>query len=332
MKVKELIDNMEQQLLFKNSIIKEFKYVNGSKMKINTNNILEQYFTKKEVAKELFNTTCNIISKYENNLNVFKWIDPSAGNGAFFNLLPANRRIGIDINPLDKEIIKNDYLQYNIIGEKNIIIGNPPFGHRGVMALNFINHSKGADYVCFILPMFFDSYGKGSIKYRVEGFNMIYSERLKENSFYIPNINKNVDVKCIFQIWSKNNKIENTEFSWYKHKDNEPFNDLLKLYTVSLAKKRECGKKWIFDKKADYYISSTFYNEINIVNSFKEVKYKSGIAIVLTSKNNEQRNKIIKILKNADWKKYASLATNSCYHLGKSNIFKLINDNIDHIT
>lgn len=199
------------------------------------------------------------------------------------------------------------------------------------MALNFINHSKNADYVCFILPMFFESKGKGSIKYRVNGFNLIHSERLVENAFYNPNNNKSVDVKCVFQIWSKNHKTENEGFSWYKHKKNEPFGDLVKIFTVSLAKKRECGKRWIYDEKADYYLSSTFHTNISVVDTFEEVKYKSGVAIVLTTQDDIIRNKIKTLLQNVDWTKYGSLATNSCYHIGKSNIFDVLQDNIDKI-
>ncbi|TAF47731.1 MAG: SAM-dependent methyltransferase [Sphingobacteriales bacterium] len=300
-------------------------------MKVNTNNVLDQYFTKQDVATALYKKTCDIISSYENLADI-NWIEPSAGNGVFFNLLPKNKRIGIDINPLNNEIIECDYLKYRLpINKKNIVIGNPPFGHRGVMALKFINHSKNADYVCFILPMFFESKGKGSIKYRVNGFNLIHSERLKENAFFNPNNNKSVDVKCVFQIWSKNHKIENEEFSWYKHKGNEPFGDLLKVFTVSLAKKRECGKKWIYEEKADYYLSSTFHTNISVVNTFEEVKYKSGVAIVLTAKDESKRKKIKTLLENVDWTKYGSLATNSCYHIGKSNIFSLIQDNFSNI-
>ena len=262
------------------------KYVNGNLMKINSNNILDQYFTKIEIAQKLFDKTCNIILKYEKNINDFLWIEPSAGNGAFFNLLPKNKRIGIDINPLNDEIIQSDYLKYNLPeNQKNIVIGNPPFGHRGVIALDFINHSEKADYVCFILPMFFESKGKGSVKYRVKDFNLIHSERLSKNSFYTPNNNKNVDVKCVFQIWSKNHKVENEEFSWYNNRNNEPFGEIVKIYTVSLAKNRECGKRWIYDEKADFYISSTFHNNISIVETFEEVKYKSGVAIVFTTKD-----------------------------------------------
>lgn len=308
---------------------KNYSYVNGNIMKINTTNILDQYFTKVDVAKELYEKTKKIISKYENDLNDFTWLEPSAGNGTFYNLLPKNKRLGVDIYPLLPELIKSDYLQFKLPKNNRIIvIGNPPFGHRGVIALDFINHSKDAEYVCFILPMFYESKGKGSIKYRVKGFNLIHSERLNQNSFYNPNTNKNVDVKCVFQIWSKNHKSEKNEFSWYNNNGKEPFSDIFKVFTVSLAKNRECGKRWIYDEKADFYISSTFHNQTTIVDTFDEVKYKSGIAVVFTTNNEELKYKLINIFKNTDWSKYGSLATNSCYHLGKSNIFQVVQDNI----
>lgn len=314
---------------------KEIRYVNGNLMKENTNNLLDQYFTDRNIAKILFEKTHNIIEKYEKNINDYKWLEPSVGDGCFYDLLPKEKRMGIDIEPQRDDILKADYLQYKLPDEKIIIIGNPPFGHRGVVALDFINHSRKADYVCFILPMFFESKGKGSIKYRVRGFNLIHSERLPKNSFYIPNedkINhKKVDVKCVFQIWSKNQKLETEEFSWYNNKNKEPFGDMLKVYTVSLAKNRECGKKWIFEEKPDFYISSTFHTDISIVHSFEEVKYKSGVAVVFTHQDENIKNKIKNLFETLDWKQYASLATNSCYHIGKSNIFQALKDNLDKI-
>lgn len=306
-----------------------FKYVNGRDMKINEFNLLDQYFTKEHIAKYLYNKSREVILKYEANLDNFHWIEPSAGNGVFFNLLPKKNRVGIDINPLNNEIIKQDYFKYNLsTNQKNIVIGNPPFGHRGVVALDFINHSQNAEYVCFILPMFFESKGKGSIKYRVKGLNLIHSEKLPKNSFYTPHNNKDADINCVFQVWSKNNKLNNNDFSWYKNRKNEPFGEYIKVFTVSLAKNRECGKKWIFDEKADFYISSTFYKDISIVDSFDEVKYKSGIAVVITHKNQHIKHKILEIFTHIDWKKYGSHATNSCYHIGKSHIFQVFQDNI----
>jgi hypothetical protein len=308
---------------------KEFRYVNGNLMKVNDNNLLDQYFTNKDLAKNLFIKANEIITKYEQNIDDFHWLEPSVGEGCFFDLLPEDKRIGIDIEPLRNDIIKSDYLKFKLPNKKLIIIGNPPFGHRGVMALNFINHSQNAEYVCFILPMFFESKGKGSVKYRVRGFNLIHSERLPKNSFYLPTTQKMVDVKCVFQIWSKNHKSEKEEFSWYNNRHKEPFENILKVVTVSLAKNRECGKRWIFDEKADFYISSTFHEKISIVYDFSQVKYKSGVAVIFITENKQLKDKIIEIFETTNWKNYASLATNSCYHIGKSNIFQVLQDNTD---
>jgi hypothetical protein len=305
----------------------DLRYVNGKAMKLNRSNLLDQYFTKPIVAKNLFKKAKEIIKKYENaKLQKFTWLEPSAGDGVFFNLLPKNKRIGVDISPKQKEIIKTDYLQYSLPNKPMIVIGNPPFGHRGVTALNFINHSQAAQYVCFILPMFFESLGKGSIKYRVKNFNLIYSGNLPGNAFYSAD-KTDIDVKCIFQIWSKNHKKDSQEFSWYNFKKDNPFSALLDVYTVSLAKNRECGKEWIFNKRADYYLASTFYSFNKVVKTFDEVKYKSGIAIVLKTKNSADREKIKMLLETADWTRYSSLATNSCYHIGKSHIYNLLLDN-----
>ena len=48
---------------------KEVKYVNGNMMKENTNNLLDQYFTNKELASNLYSKTQNIIKKYEKNID-----------------------------------------------------------------------------------------------------------------------------------------------------------------------------------------------------------------------------------------------------------------------
>lgn len=312
-------------------ITKDLKYVNGKAMKLNEKNILDQYFTKPQIANQLYKTTRKIISRYD-KLSNFTWLEPSAGNGVFFDLLPKNKKIGIDIEPKIKNLIKMDYLDYKFPKNKKIIVlGNPPFGHRGVIALNFINHSFDAEYVCFILPMFFESTGKGSIKYRVNGFNLIYSEKLPRNAFYNPNNGKDVKIECVFQIWSKNHKLNNDEFSWYNNNSKEPFSEYIKVYTVSLAKNRECGKRWIFDEKADFYISSTFYNNTEIVYNFADVKYKSGIAVVFQTHDKKIQNKILQIYKKTNWENYGTKATNSCYHLGKSNIYKILSDNINKI-
>ncbi len=305
------------------------KYVNGKVMKQNELNLLDQYFTKHEEAERLYSIAKKTILKYEKSLDKYTWIEPSSGEGCFLDLLPKDKRIGIDIDPKRNDVIKSNYLSYQLPNKPIVIIGNPPFGNRGVIALDFINHSQGAEYVCFILPMFYESVGKGSIKYRVKGFNLIKSVPVEKNSFYIPETQfsskKDIDVKCCFQIWSKNHKVNKREFSWYNN--NKPFSDIVDIVTVSTAKKRECGKKWIFEKKADFYISSTFFKSNKVVESFDKVKYSSGLAIIITTKDKLLKQKIKTVLKNADWNKYSSLATNSCRHIGMSHIYQLLLDN-----
>ena len=171
-------------------------YVNGGVMRKNLNNHFDEYFTKPEIAKMLFEKTKKIIAKYE-NLHKYTWLEPSVGDGCFYSLLPENR-IGIDINASKFDILQGDYLQFELPKKPLIVIGNPPFGHRGVLALEFIRHSQNADFVCFILPMFFQSLGKGSVRYRIKDFHLLYEESLPHNSFYLEN-GKEKDVKCCFR-------------------------------------------------------------------------------------------------------------------------------------
>ncbi|UWV78069.1 hypothetical protein NWE59_03855 [Mycoplasmopsis felis] len=283
-------------------------------MKENSKNKLDQYFTKRDIAEKLFNTSIEVISKYE-NIKDYIWVEPSSGDGCFFDLLPKNKRIGIDLEPRRSDLIKSDFLKFELPKNKFIVIGNPPFGRRGVLALEFMNHSINADFICFILPMFFQSKGKGSIQYRVKNHNLLHSEILPENSFYTVD-DKNIDVKCVFQIWSKNySNPANETFNWYKYKKENPFKKYLDVFTVSTAKNRECGKKWIYEEQADYYLSSTFYKENKVVKKFEDVKYGSGIAIKINTTNIKEKNKIQNLIEKENWVKYSSLATNSRRHI-----------------
>ena len=299
-----------------------FRYTNGNFMKDNAKNKFDEYFTKPEIAKRLFAKFCEVVGEKE-DLSKFIFIEPSVGNGAFFKLLPENK-IGIDIKPTEFSTTQSDFLAYELPQKPFIVIGNPPFGHRGVLALEFIKHAQNADFVAFILPMFFQSLGKGSIRYRVpKNLHLLYEETLPKNSFYTPQ-GKDTDVHCCFQIYSKNYASAKREFSWYKNSGKGPFLELLKVVTVSLAKNRECGKEWIFEKKADFYLSSTFFKQNAVVRDFEQVKYKSGIAIIYNDL--ARKKELDELFLNADWLRYSTKATNGCYHIGKSHIFQLLSD------
>ena len=46
------------------------------------------------------------------DLKNYHFIDPSAGTGVFYNLMPENSRIGVDILPTRPEFIGEDYLTW----------------------------------------------------------------------------------------------------------------------------------------------------------------------------------------------------------------------------
>lgn len=273
----------------------------------------DQFFTPKETAEKCYKKLLEILSEYNENENEYIYIEPSAGNGNFLNILPSNRRIGIDIEPKNDEIIKHDFLNWlppNNINNKYIAIGNPPFGLRGQLALKFILHAnKFADYVCFILPQLFESDGKGVPRKRVKGYNLIYSEKLNSN-FEEPN-GKKIKIECIFQVWSKYH--ENIK---YKIKNND--DTILKIYSLSDGGTPSSTRNVKMFNKCDIYIPSTCYGKDNMryYEKFEELPNKKGYGIVF---NKDKKTNLIKF-KNIDWGTVAFLSTNSAYNIRTSQI------------
>lgn len=277
----------------------------------------DQFFTSTETAEYCYLKLIKILKEYGDNESEYIYIEPSAGNGSFLNILPKGRRLGIDIEPRNKEIVQGDYLNWmpveneqNFILKKYIVIGNPPFGLRGQLALKFINHSnKFADYVCFILPQLFESDGKGVPRKRVEGFNLIHSEKL-ETDFKSPD-EKIIKVKCIFQIWSKfhNNILYNIV-----KKDES----IIKIYSLSDGGTPSSTRNKNMIYKCDAYIPSTCFGKesMRYYNNFNDLPNKKGYGIVFNI--NKEKN-LIKF-KNLDWSKIAFLSTNSAYNIRTSQI------------
>ena len=151
---------------------------------------LDKFYTKENIVKECLE---KIKDKFDNYDII---LEPSAGNGSFLKNLPINKRIGLDIEPDDKEIIKINFFDFKPDkNKKYIVIGNPPFSD----AVNFFNYSATfTDCICFILPRIFK---RTSILNRLNlNFHLEYSIDLPKNSF-IPNMN----AKCCFQIYIKKN-------------------------------------------------------------------------------------------------------------------------------
>lgn len=160
---------------------------------------MDQFYTTKECAKKYYNMFIETedINKYDVVL------EPSAGTGSFYRLLPKNTRYGIDVEPKYEGIETMDF--FDFIPDSNkiyAVIGNPPFGKVSSIAIKFFNKaSEFADIIAFIVPRTFK---RVSVQNKLNlQFSLILSEDVPTKPCcFTPKMS----AKCVFQIWKKTNK------------------------------------------------------------------------------------------------------------------------------
>lgn len=171
---------------------------------------LDKFYTKPEIVDWCLNTID--YKKYD------LVIEPSVGDGAFYSKLNHHNKIGVDLKPelgpINElhNVITHDFLTWQLNEfpyPKNIlIIGNPPFGRNGSLALKFIK--KGCEMnadIAFILPKGFKKrsvYDKIPLNYK-----KIIEIDLPHNSFYFNG--QDYDVPCVWQIYKKSEIIRHKE-------------------------------------------------------------------------------------------------------------------------
>jgi hypothetical protein len=307
-----IVNNLEQAIKLRNI---SWKDNNSIPTWIDVKTVgLDQFFTKDHVAEYCIKSLINTLNINNENVDDFIFIEPSAGSGAFYKLLPAEKRVGMDIMPLHPELETQDFLSWEPHDKtkKYIFIGNPPFGYRAWLALTFMNHAaKFAEYIGFILPMAFQSEGKGSPKNRVIGMQLIHSEHIASDSFVLPNGEKR-KVNALWQIWKKGSALPSIA---------KTCKDWLDLFTVDLRKERLCGVNKI--EHADFFLQRTYYREPpSLVKSFTEVKYVCGYGLIIK----KDKAIISKILYDTDWHQYSNLAAHNCRHISMYHIEKALTD------
>ena len=276
---------------------------------------LDCFYTHPDIAHECSESLYSMMKKDSVDPNDYHFIDPSAGTGVFYNLMPENSRTGIDLLPTRPEFIGEDYLTWSPPDphqKQYAVLGNPPFGYRAWLALAFMNHSAiFADYIGFILPMAFQSDGKGSPKFRVKGAELILSTPLPSNAF-IDMSGNTVKLNTLWQIWRRGiNRMRPVKIC----------NDWIDLFTVDTRKERLCGQKRMAE--ADYFLQRTFYGEPpRLVQDFSKVRYACGYGMILK----KERNKIERLLNNTDWFHYSNLAVHNCRHISMYHICQAIMD------
>jgi len=216
-------------------------------------NIKDQFYTNEEVAKSCINYITTLLPDTKKYL----WIEPSAGDGAFLhNIHPSYEKIGIDLEPKSKDIIKQDYFKWSPPMNKDIIVfGNPPFGRQSSLAKSFIYKScEFAKVIAFILPK---SFTKPSMFSAFDlKFHLIHSSELGKDSFVI-NGNLKYDVPCVFQIWEKKNtnriveeKIGPIGFKYVKPEEN---------YDIAFRRVGGLAGKCYIKSETEYSIQSHYF-------------------------------------------------------------------------
>ena len=277
---------------------------------------LDQFFTNDDIAKYCYEEAIKYLEHEGVSVDDCYFVEPSAGDGAFLKFLPLGQRLGLDICPLDDEIMMADFLTWrpNLPKDKKIVyIGNPPFGYRGWLALKFVNQCavNFADYVFFILPMSFQSIGKGSPRTRVKGLSLEYFENLPIDSYHEPD-GKCEKINALWTIWKKGKNILPEEVD---------FSDYLELFTVDMRKERLCGQEKM--KTASFFLQRTFYDQPPVsVDDFCDVKYVCGYGFSLKKDDGRAR----KIIDSTDWVRYSNLAAHNCHHISMYHIKQALLD------
>jgi hypothetical protein len=162
------------------------------------NNNLDQFYTNPLTAKKLTSIFTEEIKKL--GYQKINFLEPSAGTGNFLEAIReisqnnpsiSKKILAFDIEPKsDKEnIITTNFLKVPLTKylEKKkrsnyVVIGNPPFGKKGKLALEFINKiAKYIDTIGFILPL---TFRRWSIQSKLnKDLQLIYDINLEPNSF-----------------------------------------------------------------------------------------------------------------------------------------------------
>lgn len=157
----------------------------------------ERYFTPADLARR-----CLALVTDRFGLGTFDLVvEPSAGEGAFFDLLPPATRLGIDVDPQHPGLLEADFLGWrpDAPSGRVLTVGNPPFGQRAALAVDFLDHACSfSDVVAFILPRSFNKY---TFQDRVRrDFHLVDSFDCHE---FVGPDGAPRQVRAVFQVWER---------------------------------------------------------------------------------------------------------------------------------
>lgn len=71
-----------------------------------------EFFTKKESAKYCYKKLIDFLNQHNIDVGKYVFIEPSCGDLSFYDLMPKNSRIGIDLTYKNKEILCENFLNF----------------------------------------------------------------------------------------------------------------------------------------------------------------------------------------------------------------------------
>lgn len=163
----------------------------------------DQYYTKQNIAIDCLKILKNKLLDYiefENEII----LEPSAGTGSFIEaaniVLKPKEILAIDIDPKHKIIKKKDFFEFET-NKIVLTIGNPPFGKKSDLAIDFFNHaSQYSHTIAFVVPVQFRKYG---IQKKLNNcFKLIWDHTLPEAAFVNQEQSVQYNIRCCFQIWT----------------------------------------------------------------------------------------------------------------------------------
>lgn len=176
-----------------------------------TDRALDQHYTNKGVARD-----CVEFVRMHCGIAAYQFVEPSAGDGSFFVVLPKGS-IGIDVDPKYPGIITADFLSLEIESARPVFtIGNPPFGRNSELAIRFFNHAASfSEGIGLVVPR---TFRKAWVLRRLDRhFHLICEVALPRDAFLFRG--KPFDVPAVFQIWMRSAILRDLPHTESSHPD-----------------------------------------------------------------------------------------------------------------
>ena len=281
---------------------------------------LDQFYTDDQISIKCLNI---LKDKIPYLINGKTFLEPSAGTGSFIRALDTVIEdydlLAYDIDPKHPLVLKENFLELDLKEHTNLItIGNPPFGTRARLAIDFLNKSmEYSDVVAFILPVQFNKWGT---QRRInKDFKLIVNERLEDESFIFED--KRYAVRSTFQVWVRKN-LDTPKLKDMRLKKAPPTNHKdFEMWQYNNTK----GALKFFDYDWDFAVPRQGYKDYTDRYYDKDELIKTTQYIFFKAKNPE----VLERLLNLDFVELSLLNT-STPGFGKADVVSMYSDLYDN--